>query len=399
MNTALVNARVLLDDGFAHGKAVLVANGRIQAVVEEGAVPPGFARRDLGGGALVPGFIDVQVNGGDGVLFTDAPTPEAIARIGAAHRRFGTTGFLPTLISVDLDTVGAAIAATREALAEGASGLLGVHIEGPFLNAARKGIHDASKFRVIDEPAIALLTSLKAGRTLVTLAPETTTPDIISRLTKAGVIVAAGHTNADYAAIRAALDHGLAGFTHLFNAMSPMTSREPGAVGAALEDAASWCGLIVDGKHVDPVVLRVALAAKRHDRFMLVTDAMPTVGMSEKAFRLGGRLITVEDGVCVDEYGTLAGSDLDMASAVRNAVNMLGLTLADATRMASRNPAEFLGLGRELGRIAPGYRADLVQLDEGLFAAETWVNGVDSKSASGPPVGAIHGDREGARHA
>ena len=170
----------------------------------------------------------------------------------------------------------AAIAATREALANGAPGVLGVHIEGPFLNAARKGIHDATKFRVIDEAAIALLTSLKAGRTLVTLAPETTTPDIISRLTKAGVIVAAGHTNAGYATIRAALDHGLAGFTHLFNAMSPLTSRAPGAVGAALEDAASWCGLIVDGKHVDPVVLRVALAAKRHERFMLVTDAMPT---------------------------------------------------------------------------------------------------------------------------
>jgi len=387
MNTALVNARVLLDDGFALGKAVLIADGRIQAVVEDGAVPAGYARRDLNGGSLTPGFIDVQVNGGGGVLFTDNPSPESIARIGATHRRFGATGFLPTLISGDLDTVGVAIAATREALAQGSPGLLGVHIEGPFLNAARKGIHDASKFRVIDESAIALLTSLKAGRTLVTLAPETTTPDIINRLSKTGVIVAAGHTNADYAAIRAALDHGLAGFTHLFNAMSPMTSREPGAVGAALEDAASWCGLIVDGKHVDPVVLRIALAAKRHDRFMLVTDAMPTVGMAEKAFRLGGRLITVEDGVCVDEYGTLAGSDLDMATAVRNAVSLLGLSLAEAARMASRSPAEFLGLGRELGRIAPGYRADLVLLDEALFVAETWINGVDSSSAETADTG------------
>jgi N-acetylglucosamine-6-phosphate deacetylase len=387
MNTALVNARVLLDDGFALGKAVLISGGHIQAVIDESAIPPGFARRDLAGGSLMPGFIDVQVNGGGGVLFTENPSPKTIATIGAAHRRFGTTGFLPTLISGDLDTVGAAIAATREALAEASQGLLGVHIEGPFLNAARKGIHDASKFRVIDEPAIALLTSLKAGRTLVTLAPETTTPDTISRLTKAGVIVAAGHTNADYATIRAALDHGLAGFTHLFNAMSPMTSREPGAVGAALEDAASWCGLIVDGKHVDPVVLRVALAAKRHDRFMLVTDAMPTVGMTEKAFRLGGRLITVKDGVCVDEHGTLAGSDLDMATAVRNAVSLLGLSLAEAARMASRSPAEFLGLGRELGRIAPGYRADLVLLDEALLVAETWINGLDTSDAETADAG------------
>jgi len=378
MNTALVNARVLLDDGFAHGKAVLVEGGRILAVVDGGDVPSGFARRDLGGGSLVPGFIDVQVNGGGGVLFSDAPSPDAIARIGAAHRRFGTTGFLPTLISSDLDTVGTAIAATRQALADGAPGLLGVHIEGPFLNAARKGIHDASKFRIIDEPAIALLTSLNLGRTLVTLAPETTTPDVISRLTKAGVVVAAGHTNADYATIRAALDHGLAGFTHLFNAMSPLTSRKPGTVGAALDDADSWCGLIVDGKHVDPVVLRIALAAKRHDRFMLVTDAMPTVGMVDKAFRLGGRLIKVKDGVCVDEHGTLAGSDLDMATAVRNSVKMLGLSLEEAARMASRSPAEFLGLGRELGRIAPGYRADLALLDDSLAVTETWINGRDS---------------------
>ena len=387
MNTALVNARVLLEDGFARGKAVLLADGRIDAVVDDAAIPPGFTRRDLGGGSLVPGFIDVQVNGGGGALFTDGPSPESIARIGVAHRRFGTTGFMPTLISGDLDTVGAAIAATRRALANGSPGLLGVHIEGPFLNAARKGIHDASKFRVIDEAAIALLTSLQAGCTLVTLAPENTTPDVISRLSKAGVIVAAGHTNADYRTMRAALDNGLAGFTHLFNAMSPMTTREPGAVGAALEDAASWCGLIVDGKHVDPVVLRIALAAKRHDRFMLVTDAMPTVGMTEKAFRLGGRLITVEDGVCVDEFGTLAGSDLDMASAVRNAVSMLGLSLAEAARMASRSPAEFLGLGRELGRIAPGYRADLVLLDEALFVTETWINGLDSSSVDAADAG------------
>ena len=394
MKTALVNARVLLDDGFAAGKAVLLDGGGIAAVVDNESIPLGYVRRDLGGGSLVPGFIDVQVNGGGGVLFTDSPSSDKIARIGQAHRKYGTTGFLPTLISAGLDTVGSAIAAARQALAEGVPGVLGVHIEGPFLNAARKGIHDASKFRIIDEPAIALLTSLEVGRTLVTLAPEKTTPEVIGRLSKAGVIVAAGHTNAHYSTVRAALDHGLSGFTHLFNAMSPMTTREPGAVGAALEDASSWCGLIVDGKHVDPVVLRIALAAKRHDRFMLVTDAMPTVGMTEKAFRLGGRLITVQGGVCVDEHGTLAGSDLDMASAVRNAVSMLGLTLAEAARMASRSPAEFLGLGRELGRIAPGYRADLVLLDAELNVSETWINGLDSsEEAEALPAGRESGGR------
>ena len=384
MDTALVNARVLTGDEVVRGKAVLLQDGRIAAIVDDAAVPRAFVRHDLDGGLLVPGFIDSQVNGGGGVLFNDAPSVESIAAIGAAHRRFGTTGFLPTLISTDIETLQAAIDATREAMAAGVPGLLGVHIEGPFLSAKRKGIHDASKFRVIDEAAFRLLTSIGPGRTKLTLAPETTSPEMIRRLTDAGVIVAAGHTNASYTTIRTALDHGLRGFTHLFNAMSPLTSREPGAVGAALEDQASWCGLIVDGKHVDPVVLRIALRAKRLDRFMLVTDAMPSVGAAEKSFRLQGRLVTVQDGVCVDENGTLAGSDLDMASAVRNAVGMLDLELPDAVHMASRNPAAFLGLDRELGRIAPGYRADLVLLDDELRVLETWIGGADTRVADTP---------------
>ncbi len=382
MDTALVNARVLTDNEVVRGKAVLIQDGRIAAIVDGAAAPRHFIRHDLGGGLLVPGFIDTQVNGGGGVLFNDAPSVDSIAAIGAAHRRFGTTGFLPTLISTDIETLEAAVAATREAMAAGVPGLLGVHIEGPFLSAKRKGIHDASKFRVIDEAAFRLLTSLGPGRTMLTLAPETTSPEMIRRLTDGGVIVAAGHTNAAYATIRTALDYGLRGFTHLFNAMSPLTSREPGAVGAALEDQASWCGLIVDGKHVDPVVLRIALRAKRLDKFMLVTDAMPSVGAAEKSFRLQGRLVTVQNGVCVDENGTLAGSDLDMAAAVRNAMGLLDLELPDAVHMASRNPAAFLGLDRELGRIAPGYRADMVLLDDDLQVTETWIGGVDSHAAA-----------------
>jgi len=384
MAVALVNARVLTDDGFVEGKAVLIQDGVIMAVVDARDAPASYPRQDLDGGLLTPGFIDCQVNGGGGALLTDDPSVETIAAIGAAHRRFGTTGFLPTLISGALDTVRAAIEATREAMIAGVPGLLGVHIEGPFLSAQRKGIHDASKFRTIDEAAFALLSSLELGRTMVTLAPEKTTPAMIQRLSDAGVIVAAGHTNASYATIRAALDHGLRGFTHLFNAMSPLGSREPGAVGAALEDQDSWCGLIVDGKHVDPVVLRIALRAKRMDRFMLVTDAMPCVGAAETSFRLQGRLVTVKDGVCVDEHGTLAGSNLDMASAVRNCVAMLGLSVAEAVRLASRNPAEFLGLGAELGRIAPGYRADLVLMDDSLRVTDTWING---QSASAGETG------------
>jgi N-acetylglucosamine-6-phosphate deacetylase len=376
MPIALVNGRVLGDAGIIEGGAVLLDGSRIVDVTNEDDPRCKHAiRRDLGGLLLLPGFIDTQVNGGGGVLFNTEPTVHAIREIGRAHRRFGTTGFLPTLISDDLSVVAHAVEAVRAAIATGVPGVLGIHIEGPYLNVARKGVHDPAKLRGLDAGAIGLLTSLRGGKTLVTLAPEMTTPDLIEKLTAAGVVVSAGHTNATYDQISTALQHGLTGFTHLFNAMSQLTGREPGVVGAALEDADSWCGIIVDGHHVDPTVLRIALRCKRHDRFMLVTDAMPSVGASEKSFTLQGRMISVADGVLVDENGTLAGSDIDMATNVRNAIELLGLGLPEAVRMASQYPAEFLGLGGELGRIAPGYRANLVLADDSLDIIETWIEG------------------------
>jgi N-acetylglucosamine-6-phosphate deacetylase len=391
MDLALVNGRVMTDRGLADGLAVRIAGERITALGPREDVAAGAEVRDLDGALLLPGFIDTQVNGGAGLLFNDAPTVETIARIGAAHRRFGTTGFLPTLISDDLAKVRTAIEATRAAIEAGVPGVLGLHIEGPFLNVARRGIHEASKLRRTDETSVALLTSLGVGRTLVTLAPEATSLATIERLAKAGVVVSAGHTNAPYAAVRAALDHGLSGFTHLFNAMSPLASREPGTVGAALEDQRAWCGIIVDGVHVDPVVLKLAMKLRPHERFNLITDAMPCVGTDETSFELQGKTITVRDGACFDEGGTLAGSALDMASAVRNAVRMLGLDLADAARMASRNPAEFLGLEHEVGRIARGGFADLVLLDDDLQVLDTWIHGRSMSDAPAPGQSAAHG--------
>ncbi len=378
MPIALVNGRVLTPAGFVSGKAVLVENGVVVALLDARDVPAAAQRHDLGGDRLVPGFIDTQVNGGGGALFNDAPTAQTIATIGEAHRAYGTTGFLPTLISDDLEVVDAALRATEDAIAQGVPGVLGVHIEGPFLNPKRKGIHDEAKFRVIDEDAIALLSSLKRGKLLLTLAPERTTPDIIARLAAAGVIVAAGHTNARYETMRRALDHGLTAVTHLFNAMSPLTSREPGVVGAVLENQNAWAGIIVDGRHVDPVTLKIALRTRPLDRFMLVTDAMPTVGLTHKRFNLQGREIVVRDGVCVDEAGTLAGSDLDMAAAVRNAVSMLGLTLEDAVMMASAAPAALLGLQQRRGAIAPGLAADFCRLDDAMNVTSTWIDGKET---------------------
>jgi N-acetylglucosamine-6-phosphate deacetylase len=375
MITALTNGRVLTDRGVVERRTVLIENGRIRGIVESDAIPAGAQTRDLANGLLLPGFIDTQVNGGGGVLFGDTPTVDALREIGAAHARFGTAGFLPTLISGDFSLIRAAIAAVEAAIETGVPGVLGIHIEGPFLNEARKGIHDASKFRKLDDEAFALLTSVRRGKTMVTLAPEETTPETIAALAKAGVIVSAGHTDATYAQIHAALGHGLTGFTHLFNAMSPLRAREPGTVGAALDDAESYCGIIVDGKHVDPATLRIALRCKRADRIMLVTDAMPSVGAINKRFALQGREITVQDGVCVAPDGTLAGSDLDMASAVRNAMALLGLDLNTAVTMAARNPAAFLGLSNDVGTLREGLRANLVCMDDAMTVRETWIDG------------------------
>jgi N-acetylglucosamine-6-phosphate deacetylase len=384
MSLALVNGSVLEGERFTDGRCVLIEAGRIVGVLDPGDPRCRLARRhDLQGALLLPGFIDSQVNGGGGVLFNDAPSVESIRAIGRAHRRFGTTGFLPTLISADLDVVARAIAAVRGAIEAGVPGVLGIHIEGPFLNVARKGVHDPAKLRELEPGAVGLLTSLRAGRTLVTLAPEMTTPAIIEQLVAAGVVVSAGHTNASYEEIEEALHHGLTGFTHLFNAMSQLTGREPGTVGAALADTSSWCGIIVDGEHTHPAVLRIALKCKPRDRIMLVTDAMPSVGTSVRSFRLQGRTISVSGNVCLDEDGRLAGSNIDMASAVRNAVGMLGLSLPEAVRMASEFPARFLGLAHETGRIAAGCRANLVAADPQLRVIETWIDGRSSAEEAG----------------
>jgi N-acetylglucosamine-6-phosphate deacetylase len=377
MAEALINGRLLIDGEFVAGRAVVIDNNRIAEVLDESDVPSDADRFDLRGQSLVPGFIDTQVNGGGDRLFNDDPSIETIAAIGVAHRRFGTIGFLPTLISDDVAKIEAAIAAARGAIAEGVPGVLGIHVEGPFLNAEKKGIHDAAKLRPIGDAEIALLSCATGGRTIVTLAPEKVPLEAIRQLTDAGVIVCAGHTNASADCIAGALRSGLRGFTHLFNAMSQLTAREPGAVGAALYDENSWCGLIVDGHHVDARVLKLALRAAPLSRFMLVSDAMPSVG-GRKSFMLGGEPISVIDGKCVNADGTLAGSDLDMASAVRNVVSMLGLDLVDAVTMASTNPAVFLGLDHELGKIAAGYRASLVLLDDDLRVAEIWIDGVRS---------------------
>ena len=374
--TALVNGRLVLTDEVCDGLCVIVEDGRIKAVA--GSLPANAEPFDLGGQLLLPGFIDVQVNGGGGRLFNTDPSVETIEVMASAHRRFGTTGLLPTLISDDLSVVSDAIQAVDTAIEQGVPGVLGIHIEGPFLSNTRRGIHLASKLQRFDDRFVEVLCSARNGRTLVTVAPECISPAQVARLVEAGVIVAAGHSDADYDTVRAALDGGISGFTHLFNAMSQLTNRAPGMVGAALEDPSKFAGIIVDGHHLHPATFRVALQAKGVDRLMLVTDAMATVGAEESEFMLQGRTIRLEGDRLVSTEGTLAGSTLTMSAALANAIEQGRLPLAAAARMASATPARFLGMTADMGSIEAGMRADLVAMRDDFAVTRTWIAGVPS---------------------
>jgi N-acetylglucosamine-6-phosphate deacetylase len=321
---------------------------------------------------LAPGFIDVQVNGGGDVLFNDDPTPAGIARIVAAHRHYGTTALLPTLVSDTPEKMRAALEAVQSVPA--GSGVLGVHFEGPFLCPEKPGVHDRGMIRRPTSHDFDLLTSSRAGVTVVTLAPEQVPARFISGLVKSGIRVALGHSMATYAQTKDALAEGLTGFTHLFNAMRPLASREPGPIAAALESSNTWFGMIVDGSHVDPSMLRLALRGAA--RPMLVTDAMPPVGGRKSRFMLYGQEIEARGACCMTHDGTLAGTALDMASAVRNCAHLLGVPLTAALRYASAEPARFLGVADRLGRLASGYQADMVALDpDSVQVLGTWVAG------------------------
>jgi len=374
MPFALTGARVFDGTHMLEGRAVVVQDGRIVALPSERDLGAGIKRRAVTG-LLAPGFIDVQVNGGGGIMFNDVRSVEGLATIAAAHRKYGTTGLLPTFITDTREKMTEAVEAMRAALGMRVPGILGIHIEGPFINPERKGVHNLSFIRPMEEEDLDILRSLKEGRTLVTLAPERNSMDAVARLAATGVLVCAGHTASDYDTVMEAIRYGLRGFTHLYNAMPPLAGRDPGPVGAALDNRDTWCGIIVDGHHVSDAALRLAVAAKGTERMMLVTDAMAVTGTDMKTFELHGRTIYRRDGKLSTEDGTLAGSDLDMATAVRNGVERLGLALPDVLRMASLAPATFLRLDHTLGRIAPGYRADLVLLDESLHVQDTWIGG------------------------
>ena len=348
------NVSVSINNGVVH--AVAPASGKVQP------------------GLLVPGFIDVQVNGGGGALFNTAPNRQSLRTMMQAHARFGTTAMLPTVITDSVSVMQQAADAIASAIAEKEPGIIGVHFEGPHLSVPKKGVHPQQHIRGLSAAEMAIYGRADLGIKLITVAPENITPAQIRELTALNVIVCLGHSNADAATVQAALAAGATGFTHLYNAMSALTSREPGMVGVALSDPDSWCGVIFDGHHMHPVAAKVALAAKPRGKLMIVTDAMSPVGTDDTEFDFFTGKVIREGSKLTNEAGSLAGSVLDMAAAVKYAVQGLAVSPAEALRMASLYPAQFLSC-RNGGRIVAGAQADLVLLDDNWQVRQSWIKG------------------------
>lgn len=328
-------------------------------------------------GLVVPGYIDLQVNGGGGVLFNDAPSLDKLKIMFAAHAKFGTTAMMPTLITDKVEVMAQASDVIAEAIKNKTAGIVGIHFEGPHLSLAKKGTHCAELIRPISDDEWQVLSRQDIGQVIVTLAPETVPTEDIERMVQLGIKVCLGHTNADFSVAQKAVDAGATGFTHLFNAMSPLQGREPGVVGCALLNDATQSGLIVDGHHVDYVSCQLAIKTKPKGGVFLVTDAMPPVGTDMTEFPLYDRTVYVENGKLTSTTGELAGSSLDMATAVKNTHIKLNMPLDESLRMASLYPAKYLYANQTLirGELKVGMKADFLVLNNDLSVNETWING------------------------
>lgn len=374
MAFALIGARVFDGEVFHDDMAVVVEGMHITDVVPIGDHKTDIETRTLAGGLLAPGFIDVQVNGGGGALLNDNPTAETVCTIASSHRRFGTTGMLPTVITDDMAVMQSAINAVRGCQEQGHANVLGIHIEGPFLDKARKGAHDEKYIRNISQTDFDMLAVANCGAMMLTLAPNRVAAADITKLVSMGVRVSLGHSEATFEEAQSALNAGATSFTHLFNAMSQLTGREPGMVGAALTNDQSFIGVIADGYHLHDASLHLAFAAASLGRFMLVSDAMSPAAGGPDHFLLQGRDVKRVKGRLELQDGTLAGSNLTMDEAVRYCTQKLSVPLANALQMASRNPARFLGRA-DLGVIKRGALASFVHLDDELNVLNTWVEG------------------------
>jgi N-acetylglucosamine-6-phosphate deacetylase len=355
--------------------SVIVENDLVLDIVADNQVDTTLPTTELKGGTIAPGFLDLQVNGGGGLLFNNSPTPETLIKMLEAHRSKGTCALLPTLVSDTREVMSAGIGAVRTLINNKTPGFLGIHIEGPFFNLQRRGVHNKDQIRKLTQQDIDWLCSNNDIPIMLTLAPEQTEAGQIKALTAAGIIVCAGHTDALAVDIENALAEGLQGFTHLFNAMRPMNSREPGVVGTALANNDSYCGIIVDGHHVHPSSVLVAHKAKSKGKLYLVSDAMATIGSHNKSFALYGETIHEQNGCLLNSDNVLAGSAIGLIDAVKTAHLSVGLALEECLNMASLYPAQFMKLDKQYGHISKGFKANLVHFDDTFTITTSWVNG------------------------
>lgn len=373
--TAITSKRLFDGENWLFNHAVIIAADKITALIPTAELPRDIETLELDEQILAPGLIDIQVNGGGGVMLNNDVSMVAVARICQAHRSCGTTAIMPTLISDTPAAQKAAAIAVEQAIASGENGVLGLHLEGPFFAQDKRGTHSAAMIRTMTDADIQWLSSLQQFPVILTLAPEHVAPEVITALAAAGLLLCAGHTDATYVQVNTAITAGLRGFTHLFNAMRPLATREPGTVGAALDDPSTWAGIIADGHHVHPATIRLAQRLKAPGKLLLVSDAMSTVGTNQTSFELYGERIEESQGRLINAQGRLAGSAISLLDAVRYSHQEVGLELGECLRMASRYPAEFLGLEQKLGCIKPGFRADLIAIEGDFSVSDSWVAG------------------------
>lgn len=353
----------LFNKGRLHIGAVLgVLNGRIQIFTEDIQIKEAHQVLNFEG-IISPGLVDLQVNGGGGVLLNETPTKEAIWDIAKAHRKYGTTGILPTVITDSVSVLSRAVDAVMEAV--GQNGILGMHIEGPHISVERRGTHKAEFVRPLDEDTIRLVERLRSAHvpTMLTLAPDVVSPEDISRLVDLGTVVSIGHSKASADVVRRALEAGASCFTHLFNAMPPMAGREPGVVGAAINSHA-FAGIICDGIHVADEMVAMAIRARPiSDRMYLVSDAMPTVG-GPTEFNLYGSKVALINNRLVNSEGGLAGAHTTQNEGVKRLVDCIGISAEDALKMAITVPGNAMGL--ELDQLQGRSIKDIICLTDGL---------------------------------
>ncbi|WP_284775033.1 N-acetylglucosamine-6-phosphate deacetylase [Agrobacterium sp. lyk4-40-TYG-31] len=378
MVTALTHARIFDGERWHDNNALLIDGSKVAGIVAKDDVAPGTELVDCANAIIVPGFIDLQVNGGGGVMLNDDRSVDGIARICAAHARFGTTGLLPTLITDTPEITAAAIEAGLEAQQARVPGFLGLHLEGPHLSLARKGTHHPALIRPMENVDLERLLAVanRFETLMITVAPENATLEQVKALAEAGFVVSLGHTDAPYETARAYAEAGAKVVTHLFNAMSPLENRSPGLVGTALDLGQLSSGIIADGFHVHPASMGAAIRAKRGPgRIFIVTDAMSTIGTDLDGLTLNGRQIYRKDGRLTLADGTLAGADIDMLSSVLFVHRTLRLDFEEAVRMASLYPAQAVGIASRKGLLTSGYDADFVVLDTDFQMKSTWIGG------------------------